>query len=269
MFEDKDPSFPFYAKDWTIETKRLSFDVKGLHADLRAEAWINGPYKNDSGYPSVLTAVEKKLFDGCRHLWILENELWFYGKDEEAREKRKKFRAEQKRKGDLSVQSRKNQQKQKRSVSTSDEFNGDSGINQKLTEVKPNKDNAIAIELGKGKEKVVKGGSGGKKKAPSVLFRDSPYAELPAFEMAFFGTDLADIADLGYYHESARNWSDSKAETKVDWIATVRNWMNKDKKEGKLKLKNLANGTHINLSAGSNGQQLGTSGERIAVARNW
>jgi hypothetical protein len=41
-------------------------------------------------------------------------------------------------------------------------------------------------------------------------------------------------ANLEYYHELVKNWSESKQARKKDWLATVKNWMLRDFKEGKL-----------------------------------
>jgi hypothetical protein len=41
-------------------------------------------------------------------------------------------------------------------------------------------------------------------------------------------------ANLEYYYEIVKNWSESTQARKKDWIATVKNWMLRDFKEGKL-----------------------------------
>jgi hypothetical protein len=50
---------------------------------------------------------------------------------------------------------------------------------------------------------------------------------------AFAGSDY-EGANLEYYYEIVNNWSESKQAKKKDWIATVKNWMLRDFKEGKL-----------------------------------
>lgn len=221
----------------------MSFDVKGLFLELRAEAWINGRFSDNAGYPSGLTTVEKKLWDGCKHLWTLEDGTWFYGPDEQAREKRKKFREDQTKKAQLSVQSRKNQQTKKISVENIDQPDVNHGSENILTVVQP-----IGNANGyvNGKELVIKkrGKGMGKEKKPKLLFRDSPVFEISSFRMAFLGTAY-EHANLEHYHEAALSWSDGDENKKSDWVATVRGWMSRDLSEGKLKLKNSINGKRV------------------------
>lgn len=77
--------------------------------------------------------------------------------------------------------------------------------------------------------------------AKKHAFADSPYADAQAVATALAGTDY-EHADAAYYHEAIRNWAEGKGELKVDWLATIRNAMLRDSKEGKLKLN--PNSTH-------------------------
>lgn len=72
------------------------------------------------------------------------------------------------------------------------------------------------------------------------LFKNSPLYDLNAFKEKFKGTDY-EFADLDYYHESVKNWSESKGAMKKDWAATARNFMLGDRKDGKLVTKNKSN----------------------------
>ncbi len=65
------------------------------------------------------------------------------------------------------------------------------------------------------------------------LFSESPYADKAVFKEAFAHTEY-EAANLDYYHEVISNWSQSKGTRKKDWIATAKNWMLNDYKEGKL-----------------------------------
>ena len=61
--------------------------------------------------------------------------------------------------------------------------------------------------------------------------------------MIVFNLDLIlnskyESADLEFYYESVKNWADSNGTKKIDWGATARNFMLRDLKENKLKLKN-------------------------------
>jgi hypothetical protein len=72
-----------------------------------------------------------------------------------------------------------------------------------------------------------------RKDKPDLLFKDSPYADKAIFVEALAGSAYAG-ANLEYYHELVKNWSESKQARKKDWLATVKNWMLRDFKEGKL-----------------------------------
>lgn len=78
----------------------------------------------------------------------------------------------------------------------------------------------------------------------SHLFSESDFFDINNFKEQFLGTKYA-AADLDYYHESLLNWSKSKNEKKNDWIATAKNWIGRDMKEGKLKTTDnlFSNGT--------------------------
>lgn len=98
--------------------------------------------------------------------------------------------------------------------------------------------NAIKGKERKGKEskrnenKVVKG---------KHSFANSPIFLIDDFRNSFTGTDY-ELADLDFYYESVRNWAESSGTLKSDWKATARNFMLRDKKEGKLQTKNGNNG---------------------------
>jgi hypothetical protein len=72
-------------------------------------------------------------------------------------------------------------------------------------------------------------------------FSNSPFADLETFKNSFTGTDY-EIADLDFYFEAVKNWAESSGTLKNDWKATARNFMLRDKKEGKLQTKNNNNG---------------------------
>jgi hypothetical protein len=89
---------------------------------------------------------------------------------------------------------------------------------------------------------------------PDLLFKDSPYADKALFLAALKESEYGK-ANLEYYYEIVKNWSESKQARKKDWIATVKNWMLRDFKEGKLvthELSNHAQPTATN-TAGKNG----------------
>lgn len=117
-----------------------------------------------------------------------------------------------------------------------------------------------AIKESKGKEikekKVIK------VKDIPILFRDSIYNDIIVFSASFLGTQY-EGANFNFYYEKVKNWSDSKNNKKVDWIATAKNWMARDLTEGKLIDKNYnPNAKRINPN-----QQLSYA-EREAARRN-
>ena len=66
------------------------------------------------------------------------------------------------------------------------------------------------------------------------LFIDSPVADFEAFAAALRADEKYAGADLRYYYEVIKNWSDSDQHKKKDWVATAKNWMMRDFQEGKL-----------------------------------
>jgi len=75
------------------------------------------------------------------------------------------------------------------------------------------------------------------KKEKLHLFSESEFCNFDLFEIQFANTDY-EQADLRYYYESVKNWSASKGEKRIDWVATARNFMLKDVQQNKLILKN-------------------------------
>jgi hypothetical protein len=82
----------------------------------------------------------------------------------------------------------------------------------------------------KGKESKVKQT---KVKVLPILFRDSIYNDLKVFSEAFLGTQY-EGANFNFYYEKVKNWSDSKNNKKIDWIATAKNWMADDMANNKF-----------------------------------
>lgn len=72
-----------------------------------------------------------------------------------------------------------------------------------------------------------------KDKKNPILFRESEFFEKKTFAAALENTQY-EPANADYYHEVVLNWSDSKNAKKVNWLATVKNWMARDMTEGKF-----------------------------------
>ena len=66
------------------------------------------------------------------------------------------------------------------------------------------------------------------------LFIDSPVADFEAFAAAIRADEKYAGADLQYYYEVIKNWSNSGGHKKKDWVATAKNWMMRDYQEGRL-----------------------------------
>jgi hypothetical protein len=132
----KDPSFPFYAQDYLIDTLRWDRAMKSLHVDLMAESWINGPLLDEHGHPFGLTADDIRLWERIKHKWILVDGHWENDKLEKVRENRKKFLESQSEKGRKSAEARKNKEN-KISGSTDVKINIKQELNSGSTAVEP------------------------------------------------------------------------------------------------------------------------------------
>jgi len=97
------------------------------------------------------------------------------------------------------------------------------------------------------KEKVIK--------EKNHLFLESDIFNKEIFRQKLTGTQY-ELANIDYYHEVILNWSDSKNEKKINWLAAAKGWMARDMKEGKFVDKNFK--SRINGS-----EKLGTSDARL------
>lgn len=66
------------------------------------------------------------------------------------------------------------------------------------------------------------------------LFIDSCIAQFDDFVEALKSDPNYAGADLRYYYEVIKNWSNSNGNKKKDWIATAKNWLLREYREGKL-----------------------------------
>ncbi len=71
------------------------------------------------------------------------------------------------------------------------------------------------------------------KKIFQFVFRESEFFDKEKLASGLAGTTY-EKADIDHYHEIMLNWSDSKAAKKVNWLATAKGWMARDKTEGKF-----------------------------------
>jgi hypothetical protein len=91
----KDPTFPFYATDYLVDTLRWSRGMKSLHVDLLAESWVNGGLEDDGGHPMGLDGEDLVLWEKIKHKWVKRDGLWVNEKLEDVRVKRENFREKQ------------------------------------------------------------------------------------------------------------------------------------------------------------------------------
>ena len=77
---------------------------------------------------------------------------------------------------------------------------------------------------------------------PLCLFINSRYSDEERFCAEFDKPDFQDI-DVMYYYHAVADWSSQKGKKMKDWIATARNFMRKDKEDGKLHTVHVAGPT--------------------------
>ena len=68
---------------------------------------------------------------------------------------------------------------------------------------------------------------------PICLFADSRFADYEKFAAEFDAPEFDGI-DLVYYFHAVADWSSRNGKKQKDWIATARNFMRNDKRDGKL-----------------------------------
>lgn len=94
--------------------------------------------------------------------------------------------------------------------------------------------------------------SGIKKKKKEILFIDSEYFDLELLTEKLDNSQPPySNANVEYYYNKMKNWSDENGKKKVDWLATCKNWILGDFKDGKLVDKNykvINNGTGKQLT---------------------
>lgn len=68
---------------------------------------------------------------------------------------------------------------------------------------------------------------------PACLFADSRFADFDVFSKQFDAPEFSDV-DLLYYFHAVADWSSRAGKKQKDWIATARNFMRNDMRDGKL-----------------------------------
>lgn len=113
----KDPSFPFLAQDYLVDTIQWTRDMKSLHVDMLCVSWINGVIDADeNGNPLNYSEADIELFKKIRHKWVFKNGVLVNNKLEIAREGRKRFREMQSERGKKSAESRAKKNKSRKKI---------------------------------------------------------------------------------------------------------------------------------------------------------
>lgn len=68
---------------------------------------------------------------------------------------------------------------------------------------------------------------------PACLFADSRFADYEKFAAEFDAPEFNGV-DLVYYFHAVSDWSSRNGKKQKDWIATARNFMRNDNRDGKL-----------------------------------
>lgn len=100
-------------------------------------------------------------------------------------------------------------------------------------------------------------------KKPALLFRETPFVTaedgMEQFKKALVGRNPGyELADLDHYYHAVLNWSDSKENRKIDWIATAANFILSDERKGGFKR------AKTNLQHDTGTKVRGADAERVA-----
>lgn len=68
---------------------------------------------------------------------------------------------------------------------------------------------------------------------PNCLFADSKFNDYDKFAAEFTAEEFKDV-DICYYYNAVSDWSNRFGKKQKDWIATARNFMRNDNRDGKL-----------------------------------
>lgn len=182
----KDPSFPFYAQDFLVDTIRWTREMQGLHVSLMAESWANGGLPDEGGKPMGLGSTDVQVWFKIKHKWELVDGMWINKKIEEVRAERKAFIAKQREKGILSGK-RRNQKQTTVKPDTQPKTNTGSTV------VEPIEDEEEIEDEKKNKKEPIS-----KLEIFEALFSDDLYVE--QLSMTHKGKDLKQAFEECYTH---------------------------------------------------------------------
>lgn len=205
----KDPAFLFYSSDFLTGTMFMSNEQVGKYIRLIcAQHQKKRLTEKDmlficGSYDEVIFSKFKKDDDG------------FYNERCEIEIlKRKKY-----------SESRSNNRKKSTKSTTSKKSNINNISKSYVKHMENENENENVIE---NKIKI--------KKEKKHLFVDSEFFELENFIAEMEKDEKYHPFDFNYYHESLKNWS-ADGNAKINWITTAKNWMLRDLKDKKPKLK--------------------------------
>ena len=232
----KYPAFLFYSSDFLSGVSDLTMEERGQYITLLCLQHQKGALSEKT----IRLSVGSVSVDVIAKFQKNEQGNYFNKRLVEEIEKRVAFTESRRKNGNLGGRPSKNK---KPIGKPTDNLQGNHMENEDENEI----------------EDVIK-----KKKNVSKLFRETEFFDLPTFSAAFDGSKY-ESANMEYYHESILNWSDSKGEKKLDWIAAAKGWMIRDIKENKFIDKNFKHG---NKAFTKPNGQLGTSAARFEGIKN-
>jgi len=225
----KDPAVLFYTSDFLSGTFTMTNEQVGKYIRLLCLQHQKGKL-TEKDMLSICSAYDVDIWDKFK----IENGVFINERMYNEAVRRQKF-----------SESRRNNAKSPKNDSTSKAY-----AKHMETETETINE-TITINKTKAKVKVL-----------PILFRDSIYNDIEVFSSAFIGTQY-EFANFNFYYEKVKNWSDSKNNKKIDWIATAKNWMADD----------MANNKFIDINFNPNAKRINqdrklTYAEQQAAIRN-
>ncbi len=226
-FMAKDPAVLFYTSDFLSGTFTMTNEQVGKYIRLLCLQHQKGKL-TEKDMLSICSAYDVDIWDKFK----IEDGVFINERMHNEAVRRQKF-----------SESRRNNAKSPKNDSTSKAY-------------------AKHMETETETETITKNKTKTKVKNVPILFRDSIYNDIEVFSAAFIGTQY-ESANFNFYYEKVKNWSDSKNNKKVDWIATTKNWMADD----------MANNKFIDINFNPNAKRINqdrklTYAEQQAAIRN-
>lgn len=264
----KDPAFLFYSKDFYEGTRMMLPEERACLIDLMIYQHQNGGFipndlKRVAMYCSGIT--EAMLKATLEAKFKLCDKGWYNKKLNDVVEERNTFSKKQSLNGKVGQFWKKakailNAKEYKKLIQLLENQTKEQILNQinnkdineaMLKAMLKHLEDAIAIE------DVIEDEDENKILKNKILFTDSKYFDLEFLKMNLQKCEPPyNQANTEYYYHSMLNWSNENNQKKIDWLATCKNWILRDFKEGKLIDKNYKpnNGKFNNKSEYTNGR---------------